>query len=440
MLRRPLALAAFADAAVPGLRPVQVQGSPTSAGDRYQVAEVHDSEGREWLVRSSLTTAAGAAIDQSEALSRLLLTRVSYAVPHLQGLARTKEGGTVAIYPQLPGARLSWRQLEARSDEARSVGRAIAELHDMDPRVYDEAGLASYDADSYRSRRLAELDRAASTGHVPTGLLGRWERALEEVTLWKFATVPTHGTLRDGDVLVEDGQVSAIDGWESASISDPAADFAMLYLQAPPDALDTVVEAYAQSRRDRPDTHLERRIKLAAELRRVSDLMAATATDDDQLIDRRAEALRRLDYDTDGDESLMPQPIGRRVRPVAVPDAVDDVEEAAPVDPSDIEVVEVRESNDDDETLEIPVKEPDFENDPTIPIDPSMLPPAPASPVPAAAESDAVPTVLAEGAHPTSTDEDEPVEVADEPLEDDADDGADEDDEDDLRSGTTGLT
>ena len=41
-----------------------------------------------------------------------------------------------------------------------------------------------YDAESYRTRRLADLDRGASTGHIPATLLSRWERALDDVTLW----------------------------------------------------------------------------------------------------------------------------------------------------------------------------------------------------------------------------------------------------------------
>ena len=88
-------------------------------------------------------------------------------------------------------------------------------------------GAPSYDADGYRSRRLAVLDRAAGTGLVPAALLARWERALEEVSLWRFPTCVTHGPLEGHDVFWN-GHVSAISSWENASVSDPADDFAWL--------------------------------------------------------------------------------------------------------------------------------------------------------------------------------------------------------------------
>ncbi|WP_052594414.1 phosphotransferase [Luteipulveratus mongoliensis] len=359
MLNRPLTLAALANAAVPGLSPAQVEGVAMRPGAPYQVAIVTDEDDNRWQVRSALTTAAGAALDQAERLAHLLGKRLSFQVPHLAGTTTAKNGSSVAVYRQLPGQPLGWRDLVPRSEEARSLGRALAELHDIDPRVYDEAGLPSYDADAYRSRRLSELDRAASTGHVPPRLLGRWERALEEVSLWRFATTPTHGALHDGDVLVEDGDVVAVDSWDTAAVSDPASDFAVLSLMASPEAVDTVVEAYAQSRRERPDTHLERRIRLASELRRVSGLMEAANSDDDLLVDRRAAALRRLDEERHDDESLLPPPVRRRTAGGA---PVVETPPPPEVDPADIEVVEVRESNDEDETLEIPQVEGDDED------------------------------------------------------------------------------
>lgn len=343
-------LAALADAAVPGLRPIEVEGQPVRSGAPYQCVDVTGEDGKRWTVRASLTTAAGAAVDSSSALARLLRPRIEVALPEVAGVARTSDDSIVAVYPQLPGQALSFRDLQARSPLARSLGTVIAQLHDLDPAVYDEAGLPTYDAEAVRARRLGDLDRAAATGHVPTGLLARWERAMEGVTLWHFPTVPTHGTLDETDVLVDGEQVTALDGWQAAAVSDPAADFALLFLGAAPDAFDTVVESYAQARRERPDQHLERRIRLAAELRLMADLMDARAAGDEHLVARCTRALRRLDEQTALDDSLTPPPPGRRPAPAAVSEEVD---------PDDIESVDEHPSSDDEETLEIPVAGPD---------------------------------------------------------------------------------
>ncbi|MBO1755744.1 phosphotransferase [Allobranchiibius sp. CTAmp26] len=344
MLRPILTLAALAHAATPTLRPVSVQELPTAPGAQYQTVLVTDPEGTAWTVRAALDPAAGAALEASVGLLRLLRTRMPFAVPDVAGTATGDDGTTVVVHPVLPGAPMVWRELDAGSGLARSVGASIAALHDTDPRVVEEAGLPTYDADAYRARRLAALDRAASTGHVPATLLTRWERALEEVTLWKFATCVTHGTLEGAHVLA-DGTVTAIDGWERAGVADPAEDFAALLVLASPDAFDTVLEAYAGARREQPDVHLERRIRLSAELHRVTALLDAVAADDERLIDRRAAALRRFADTSADDDRLMPSPFVRQRPPAATP--VD------PVDPDDVEALD--DLSGDDETVEIPI-------------------------------------------------------------------------------------
>ena len=59
-----------------------------------------------------------------------------------------------------------------------------------------------------------------------------------------------------------------------------------------------MLEAYAHARVDRPDQHLERRARLAGELRLVTALLAATAAQDQGTIDSCASRLRRLDEHT----------------------------------------------------------------------------------------------------------------------------------------------
>ena len=75
---------------------------------------------------------------------------------------------------------------------------------------------------------------------MPTALLVRWERQLEDVSLWRFAPTPTHGDLTGDQVLAvfddEDdaatGRIRALTGWEDAKVADPADDFAALVVQA----------------------------------------------------------------------------------------------------------------------------------------------------------------------------------------------------------------
>ena len=247
MDRSPAYLAALASAAVSGLDPVSVEALSSTPDQSFDVAFIQDTEHRRWVVRVPRSDVAGAEMDRTVALLALLGRRLPFAVPAPKGFVALAEGGRAAVYPYLPGHNLDFAELPAGPGLAAELGRAIAALHNTDPAIYDEAGLPSYDADAYRSRRLAELDRAAETGRVPTTLLTRWEKALEDVTLWRFAPTATHGDLTGDQVLAvftddsdaSTGTIRAMTGWEDAKVADPADDFAPLVADASPEAVET---------------------------------------------------------------------------------------------------------------------------------------------------------------------------------------------------------
>ena len=349
MDRSPLFLAALASAAVPGLDPASVEALPSEPGQLFDVAFVQDTQHRRWVVRAPRTQAAGAQMDLTVALLGLLARRLPFGVPTPKGFAALKDGGRAAIYPYLAGQNLDFSRLPAGPGLAAELGRALAALHNADHGLFEEAGLPTYDPDTYRTRRLSELDRAAETGHVPTGLLSRWEKALEDVALWRFAPTPTHGDLTGDQVLAvfnddddaSSGRVSALTGWEDAKVADPADDFFALATQAPPAALATLMEAYAHSRAERPDSNLLVRARLCSEMRRLSELMGAVAGGDRVLVERLAAGLRRLDERVNAEEesandyrhtALTP---ARRASRAVVPPAV--VEDEADEEDDDVE-------------------------------------------------------------------------------------------------------
>jgi macrolide phosphotransferase len=348
--RSPLFLAALASAAVPGLDPASVEALPSTPDHHYDVAFVQDSQHRRWVVRVPRSQAASAQMESTFGLLGLLSRRLPFSVPTPRGFTALKEGGRAAVYPYLPGQNIDFAAVPAGPGLAAELGRAIAALHNADHALFEEAGLPAYDADSYRTRRLSELDRAAATGHVPTGLLSRWEKALEDVHLWRFAPTPTHGDLTGDQVLVvfdddqdaASGRVKAMTGWEDAKVADPADDFFALATQAAPEALETVMEAYAHARSERPDAHLLSRARLSAEMRTLTELLSAVARGDRMLVERHAIALRRLDERLHAEDeaasdytrpSMAP---ARRKAPVVVPpevvDEEDDVDEQDDVD------------------------------------------------------------------------------------------------------------
>jgi macrolide phosphotransferase len=299
--RTALQLAALASAAVPGLDPVSVT-PPHVDGMDFDTAVVTDDQQRRWVVRAPRRTAAAVALDVEARLLPLLGRYLPVPVPQPAGRAALPEGGECLVHPYLPGRPIRVDDLDAGSALAAQVGRTIAAVHEIEPRALDDAGLATYTAEEYRLRRLSDVDRAARTGHVPTPLLARWERALEQVAHWRFATTPVHGDLAPEHVLVDGGTVSGVIDWGEACVADPADDLAWVVATTDADVLDTVVEAYAMGRSEAPDRHLVDRARLAGELALARWLLGGVAADDASVVDRASERLRDLAERTADDE------------------------------------------------------------------------------------------------------------------------------------------
>ena len=287
---------------MPGLDPVSVESVPVRVGAPYEFAFVTDSQDRRWVVKAARSAAAGALLEDVSTLMTLLARRLDVQLPLVRGVATVKSGRAV-VHPRVPGQPLDFAQLPPAAALTAEVGRTLAHIHNLELLVFEEAGRPSYDAETHRKRMLSELDRASATGHVPTGLLSRWEHRLEDVSLWRFAPTPVHGAFTGSHVLAsfEDeqdagsGRVRGVIGWEEARVGDPADDLAELVARAHPGALDTVLEAYVQSRIERPDTNLVRRARLAAEMSLVHSLLRALSAGETQLVEQLSADLRDLD-------------------------------------------------------------------------------------------------------------------------------------------------
>ncbi|MDV3223016.1 phosphotransferase, partial [Intrasporangium sp.] len=301
MTRTPLVLAALASAAVPGLDPVSVEGVRPRPGGSFDVAFVTDSQDRRWVIKAPLTQGAGAELEAVAVLGRLLGRRLDVAMPMVRGEVPMREGRAI-VYLRLPGRPVDFGALPPGTI-ASDLGRALAHIHNLELALFEEAGRPVYDAESHRRRQLSELDRAAATGHVPTHLLVRWEQRLEDISLWRFAPTPVHGSFVGDNVLVafedddraDGGEVRGVLGWAESRVGDPADDFAELLRLAPADAFDTVLRGYAQSRVERPDGNLLARARLAAEMTPMRTLMRALASGALDVVDAAAESLRAVE-------------------------------------------------------------------------------------------------------------------------------------------------
>ena len=323
---------------MPGLDPIAVQEVFLGEEEHFDVAFIQDTQQRRWVIRAPRSEVAAARMDASLAMLALLVRRVPFAVPAAKGFAPIPKIGRAAVHSYIPGDPIDLAALHPGHPLTAELGRVIAMIHNVDRALYDEAGLPAYDAEAYRKRHLAQIDRGAATGRVPAGLLARWEEALDDVRLWRFAPVPVHGSLHGGQVLVtfpdrtdsDKATIRGVTGWESAKVADPADDFAAVISSTRSEVVDAVFSAYAQVRVERPDPHLVARARLASELDLLAQLMRAVSSRDDVVTEALTARLRRLD------DAVHDERQARRLRivPVSVsgytPPTQDSVPERSP--------------------------------------------------------------------------------------------------------------
>ncbi|KGM09237.1 aminoglycoside phosphotransferase [Cellulomonas bogoriensis 69B4 = DSM 16987] len=298
MPRSALTLAALATVAVPRMDVLDARALPTS-GD-VDAALVFDATGGRWVVKAPRTAAAGAALEAEVALLEALVDhvdagRLPFEVPRTAGFAELPDGGRAVVHPQLKGHALRLERLGPGPGLAAALGRAIAALHELPTSTVEAAGLPVYDAEAYRQRRLSEVDEAARTGRVPASLLRRWERALEDVAMWRFRPTVVHGDLSAEQVLCSADEPRSIVGWSEGKVADPADDLAWLLVAAPPEAVDPILEAYTLRRTENADRYLADRALLAGELALARWLLHGVRTRDAEVVDDAAAMLVDLD-------------------------------------------------------------------------------------------------------------------------------------------------
>lgn len=309
MRRDPYLMAALASAALPGAEPTRVRLLDDDGAD-LDLALVEDDDGARHVISVPRSPAAGADLEREAAalglLARLaepaLGVRLPFVVPAVAGWTPLPEGGRAVVTTWVPGDQVDVVGLRPGA-LTTSLARALAVVHALPAAAVDEAGLPVWSASEVRGRRLSELDRAASTGRVPTRLLARWEQGLEEVRWWRFSPVVVHGDLDGTRVLTDGLSVTGVTGWGSLSVGDPADDLGWLAAAAPTESLEAVLVEHAEARHEPVDPALAARARLAGEMALARYLLHGAALEDDAVLDDATAMLEDLDASLDdGDE------------------------------------------------------------------------------------------------------------------------------------------
>lgn len=315
-------LAAIASAAVPGLNVTAFAPEPDDAAD-FSSALIVDAEKRRWRVRSPRHVEASARLETERQVLRAfapgIRAELPFLLPTVAGTVRQGELITF-VYSHIAGKPESVESLTGGGAAlALEIGAAIAAIHDLNQDLVTNADLPSYSANEFRQRKLNELDQAATTGKIPPSLLRRWEHAMEDVALWRFNPSVVHGDLHEDNIFIDGTRVTAVMGWTDLRIGDPADDFAWLVAINDTAFVDTVMQAYAAARNERPDPHLLRRAALSAEFALAQWLVKGYAADSARMVEDAESMLRTLEADINehGGQPISTEPARKDAAPAA---------------------------------------------------------------------------------------------------------------------------
>ena len=288
MARSHLTLAALATSAVEGLDIAATTSFATGGENDFDSALLTGRDGRHWIIR--LPRNERAEGEQSSdlvalrALSSGIRSRLPFAVSNFVGQVPV-DGTRAVVYEFVYGIKARLDHLDAGSDGlAASIGRSIAAIHSLPTSFVADAGLPVLTSIEAMRASVSVMDRAAATGLVPSQLLGRWERAMEDSHLWQFQPTVINGNLSAESFLTADHAVTGLLGWHELKVSDPARDLAWLLAAPDPDAVDSAIDAYHRAR-GTLDRQVAQRAKLYAELDVARWLLHGTQTRSTEVVD-----------------------------------------------------------------------------------------------------------------------------------------------------------
>jgi aminoglycoside phosphotransferase (APT) family kinase protein len=135
-----------------------------------------------------------------------------------------------AIRRWIDGQTASYETVADLNDFARSIAEFILALQSVDATGGPEAGAHSFHRGAppeyYNDQTMEAL--AVLKGRIDTDLAREvWEAALE--TSWDQPPVWFHGDIASGNLLVQDGRLSAVIDFGTSGVGDPACDLVIAY-------------------------------------------------------------------------------------------------------------------------------------------------------------------------------------------------------------------
>ena len=245
MSKSHLILAALAAAAVSGKNFVSTELSSEQTPG-FDSAVLTSAAGNQYRVLAPQNKAAEKELAVELAALKLIrpLASSTLLVPEIVGSTTDGDAPVVVLsFHQSKQIKLGAKNSESVELLAAELGR----VHSLSVIEAQKLEIPSYTSTELVTELVNELDKLADTGKVPGVLLSRWERALEDIGLWRYRPAVIHGAIGIDSVGTSGDQL-VMRGFGSMRVSDPAEDLAWIAGGSSEAVLNACFEQYSEIR------------------------------------------------------------------------------------------------------------------------------------------------------------------------------------------------
>ncbi|MFT8704795.1 phosphotransferase [Bifidobacterium aquikefiricola] len=178
-------------------------------------------------------------------------------------------------------------------DECMAVGTAIGAIHRMRPNFLKDESYPCYATEHIHKQLTGWIRTLAKAGHIPQEITSSWAQIVETEGLWSFNTCMVHGGFHDGDIIFNGSNLTGIHRWQNMQMNDPARDLAWIFAKLDEEHRNALLSSYGRMMGSRLDSLIMLRANLWLQMEKVSDLIQALdSANNDAIVTFRAEVER----------------------------------------------------------------------------------------------------------------------------------------------------
>lgn len=291
MAKSPLILAALAASAAPGKNFLKVQSTSNETPGFDSILLTEQSGEHFWLLAANSDDALMELKTELAAIEILnSFEQLEASISSVVGETVDSDNNRVLLMSYVYGnpIKIGHPKAKVALDE---LAKTMAVLHNQPLALAREHELVEFSPQQLIASRIAELDEVATSGKVPPVLLTRWEKAFEDIGLFRYHPSVIHGNINEDTVVF--GEKIGFKSLTSVKISDPAEDIAWVMAGALPENIDSFKDIY-NTTRGNADENLFKRATLYSEIELARWLLVCIKEEDQLEIDAAVADLEEL--------------------------------------------------------------------------------------------------------------------------------------------------